>query len=375
MIGPAARIIVAVLVFAFLLVFWNLRPKSEISPPLVFQLPAPEASPAETPGLSWQFLPPIQDSGKAAVLPRAKTEAAPSPPTPFTLLPEPTLIPAPAEFLTLPLVSETELNIGLGGASNLSDYLDLFVSNVPAIKFELQKFEKVKHGPEGIIYLPNELVELGLESGDLLSIKESLSILKEFLLAKIDYLKGLRVSGAAVQLNSYMIGIDLLTAELIDKALKAADGTLAITELKSHYEKYQNTVSAYQERFKSGNLLSRDSDSLKSFFRFLGLRIKKVIAQTSSPFGGYITGVDECTCLGGYVMFLSPGFIGPAPGSYTVFISYATAASPLLFLYKQATPGHWILGNYAPTGGVCLTGRFCSPSAPFIGTVKMAGTS
>ena len=330
--------------------------------------PTPTSSPrAQTPAI----IRPQPSVGKVSPI------ALPTIPVPIPIF-TPTITPLTSDLLTLPTVNISELNIGAGGASNLPSFVSFFTENRTSIQFDLARFNTLLRREHNIPLLPVELIEKALADNNFAGIHESLVNYRDFLLAKINYLKSIPVKDAAVVLNQYMIGADRLTINLIDKAFEHESRLFTKFQLQDYLEKYLNTIAAYSQRFRSAGLTKSDYEpaaALHEFQKALAYFVPVARAQAGTlPFGGLITIIEECTCTGGYLFYMTPGYI-PAPAPGPIFISYATIASPLLFLNKMPFPGHWILGNYLLTPGTCHSAALCVPVGGFIGIVVMAGTS
>ena len=375
---PKAALIIVLLVIASIAGFWLISAPlpveeknnlvSDISPTnLVTE--EKNISPADPPPNLGRA--PLQ--GRAPIPPSAPKSVSP-PPAINIPLPTPAQPPITGEPLTFPAVLTSELLIAQDGVNSLAQYLEYFATSAKNINFDNAKFGEVLQAESSMILLPVDLIEKALNTNDFTGIHHSLDVEKEFLLAKIEFLKKIKVTGAAIKLNQYMIGADRLTLELIDKVFAVRSDSASKAALQSYLKKYSDTIEAYKEKFR-GSSLSRTENSniFNKLFEFLGIIPEQAQAATLG-FGGLITVIQECSCLGGYIMYLTPGFV-PAPGIGPMFISFATIVSPLLFLNKMPLPGHWILGNYLPTPGPCLSAALCVPSGGFIGIVTLAGTS
>lgn len=294
------------------------------------------------------------------------------PPPVFNVKPQPSL-----SLLDAPFVSESDLAIGAGGFSDLVSYADFFASNVKNIAFDTKQFQSLLKDNNGIALLPADLIDRAISDGDFSSILPSLIVFKNFLPAKVAYLKTIKVAPAAKDISIYMVRADLLTLELIDRAFEVKQGKMDIKSFESYYARYNNTIAQYRSLLRKdfGLTFSPNLSFIKEFLARIGIAPERALAVAIVPFGGLITATQECSCLGGYTITLTPGYNATVPGTYIFFVSYPFASSPLLFLNKLPFSGSWILGNYSVTPGPCLSAAACVPDGVFIGTVVMAGTS
>lgn len=89
-------------------------------------------------------------------------------------------------------------------------------------------------------------------------------------------------------------------------------------------------------------------------------------AEAIIPFGGKITKVSYCPCSGNYLIT-----VGLPVGGQFIYQPGVT----IVYAYVQITRrGVWVLGNWMP-GGVCLSGKSCSPKGFPLGTIEQVGTS
>ena len=273
-----------------------------------------------------------------------------------------------SELLLLPSVSDAELMIDPGGVTSTAGYLSYFAANQTAgIKFDYGKFAQVAKGENGIPLFSYELVGKVLGGDNFSSIRGSFNVQKEFLLAKINFFKSIKVGGEAVVLNKKMIAFDKLTLTLIDKASDFGDGKLSKSKLQDFYDKYQATAIANHEEFikKSGLLgLEYKDNFFYKLANFLGLA-NIVFAQI--PFGGAIAFTAPCTCPPtGLAITVGP----PVGGIF--YLTTPFIASPLFFPFKAPHIGAFILGLFEPVPVPCNIFPFCAFVLP---PVTMAGTS
>lgn len=299
--------------------------------------------------------------------------SSPTPSLGASIVPSPSGSPSTDDVLPLPVVADTEINISENGAGTIAQYLDVFSAEAKNVSFDFNRFSLITRDEYGMIILPDVLVSMGINAENFSEVQQSLSVYKDFLNAKISFLKTIPVTGDAKEISRSMIATDILTISLIDTALSSDK---SIEEISDYYQKYENSIKYYAKSFQRGISVSYPiRDFLRKMATLLPIS-QTAFAQsvTGLGFGGLITAIQECTCTAGFLLWLSPGY-NPAPGVWTFFLSYVTIASPLLFAYHSPIPGAWILGNYLPAPGPCLSAALCVPEGAFIGIIEYAGTS
>ena len=334
--------------------------------------------------------------------PTVSQSEPPPPPTSFTTAPLdlksliPVLPPAPLgesrKFLPLPAVALSELNVGEDGLDTFDSYLEYFTKNTKNINFDNLKFGKVLRHPSKMFLLPTELIDRALARGDWNVVHESLSIFKEFLSAKIDYLKSIKIKGPAVEWNRAMIGADRLTLELISKAFSLEARSISRAEFEDYYQKYQQTIDSQNKIFKSlGRSVPGEENIFIKFLQFVSLWPAMAEAQSIAglTFGGLITVNIPCLCIASFNLHFTPIYVAglgqlPLP-DFPLLITAATIASPLLYLYRAPVTGNWILGGFVPNGippqpleCIALIPTIppvCAPIDIFFGVITIAGTS
>lgn len=300
--------------------------------------------------------------------------------SPAPLFPVAPLIAA-REVLPLPAVDVSELNIGSDGIAAAYAYLEYFALHAGEVSFDGAQFAALQKNSSGLPLLPSDLIEQGLAAGTLAGGADSLRIQRGFIAAKIEFEKKIRVTGEAISLNQLMISADILTIELIDRALAVAENKRSISELKDYYSAYQNTISAYRPSVARAALPPEENGNFASrVLRDLGfLPIIERALAVSLGFGGFIVETLPCTCPpAGYVITLTPGYLVPGtPGAVKLYITYATISSPLLFLNKSPVQYRWVLGKHAPTPGTCweFDPDGCFPIDFWEGVVVYVGTT
>ncbi|MCX6731383.1 MAG: hypothetical protein NTX55_00080 [Candidatus Parcubacteria bacterium] len=284
------------------------------------------------------------------------------------------LKPAPSS-IQLPSVSNNEIIIDSKGVKTISDYINYFLTNSSKISFDGRKFKSVLKDGNGIFLFTPQLVEKAVKNGLTQEIKNSLLVHKEFIEAKLIFLKSIKVSGEAVNLHKKMIGFDKLTLELIQKTLDLENNKISKTELNDFYQKYVSRANLERKDFvKKIGLATDNSDPLKRIIVWLGLKDDFfAFAQSMPPFGGTIFEPIYCVC---NVGFLVPVGLPTPPVSGSLFVPLVFIGSPLFFEYKSLRPGAWWLGLYSPTIIPCLQPcpAGCCPVG-FSNLIYMAGTS
>jgi peptidoglycan hydrolase-like protein with peptidoglycan-binding domain len=132
--------------------------------------------------------------------------------------------------LLLPVVSDKEIFVDSIGLKTTEDYIIYFLKNSSNISFDNRKFETVLKDENGIFLLAPELTEKAIKESVGQEIKNSLLVQKEFIEAKLAFLKSIKVSNETVFLHKKMIGFDKLTLELIQKTMELESGKTSKTE-------------------------------------------------------------------------------------------------------------------------------------------------
>lgn len=328
--------------------------------------------------------PPFPEPGEPGVVHEQPSEPISPPTSPPTIpQPPPTVAPPPsaAELLPLPAVTDNELAISASGASTFSSYLEAFVQRGGELEFDGTKLDALPQNAGGFPLLVADLIEAAIRTGNFGGVRAPLGIHEELLTAKVAWERTIPVRESAVAASKTIIAVDRLTLDLIERAYAVADGTLTRRAFEEHYEQYQATLDFYRKQFRSAGGVSyespgRELSGLTKLLRVFGLS-PEVARAVAAPFGGFITFTRSCSCIGGYALYLTPGYV-PAPLTPAVlFLSYAVAATPAIFLNHAPVVGHWILGSYAPTPHPCLHDPpDCDPAGlPAIGNIITAGTS
>ena len=276
------------------------------------------------------------------------------------------------ETLTVPVLEDAEITFALDGAKTPQSYAEYFVEHRSEIQYDITLLNSIPKDAYGVITLPEDLIDNAITAKDIASIHDSLLRYSAFFEAKIQYEKRIPTAPSFAAFSKAVIGIDMLTRSLIDQAFSVEQGKSSFEDLKKYRDAYVATITATRDSFALGS-----NEKATKFFAWLKSFFGPPVyaAGLTNGFGGLITVIQECTCLGGYIMYLEPGYAPTGPSVYPIFISYATMASPLFYLNKSAVPDFWILGNYVLTPGPCLSAALCFPDGVFTGVVTMAGTS
>jgi hypothetical protein len=278
-----------------------------------------------------------------------------------------------AATLSLPDVSDGEISIDPSGTATTHDYIVYFASHYADVSFDNARFASVLKDKNGVILFAPALVEQALTDGNFQKIHDSLLALKDFSLAKIVFLKSIKVTSAAIPLDKETIAFEKLNVTLINDALAVESDSLSKDKLSQFYGQFMAAAGeASQNLLQQSGVFSLGihENFFTRIMQALGLE-HPTFAQSMGSFGGQITVIVPCPCSAGYLVTIGP----PVPAS--LFVSVAFLSSPLFFLNKMSTPGTWWLGLSSPAEAPCLvpsppTG--CVPAG--IGSVVyMAGTS
>ncbi|TSC82510.1 MAG: hypothetical protein G01um101420_343 [Parcubacteria group bacterium Gr01-1014_20] len=284
--------------------------------------------------------------------------------------PNPLFLPTPKERFELPQVLMSELVVDVTGAKDFSTYMDQVILLSQNITFSHERFYSVSKEAGETMLFAEDLIDKALRENNFSKYKNSFSIMKEFSDYKISTLKGVKVTGDAVDINQKAVAFEKLKLELLGEAEKLADNKITRSDFDSYYKKYNNTAFYYLEQFKgkySGLARGKDRGFWGGLADVFGLR-KIAEAFLPLPFGGLIGITIPCPCSFGLSITVSP----PVPGKF--FIS---AFGSRIFPFFKPFPASWILGDYAATPMVCLEPAFpvCIPIDFSQGMVIIAGTS
>jgi hypothetical protein len=326
---------------------------------------------------------PNQDPVSQLTIPSHDATILPSPDF-FTFFSPPPFISIPTSpivtLLEFPPVAVNELHIASDGVNDLSSFAEYFTRHINDIQYDISALHEVLRDDNGVILSPEDLVLAGLTAGNFSTVHPSLALYDAFLNAKIAFLKTVPVKISATNISQEIIGADMLTRNLIGKVFAAEAGVVSKETVAEYRTRYIETITTHQKEIvyheqQSENALVATVKFFLAFMQGGAVSVAHAQASVTLGFGGLITMIQECTCSGGYIMWLTPGYAPIGPATYPIFISYATIASPLLYLNKAAIPTRWILGNYLELPGPCLSVALCIPDGAYMGIVTMAGTS
>jgi hypothetical protein len=277
--------------------------------------------------------------------------------------------------LPLPIINDQEIIIDSSGVKTTEDYIIYFLKNSSNISFDGKKFETVLKDENKIFLLVPQLAEKAVKEGVNQQIKESLLVQKEFIDAKLTFLKSIKVSGGTVSLHKKMIGFDKLTLELLQKTLDLESNKISKTELDNYFNRYQALAEFERNKLlKEVGLAMEKPDPFKKLITWLGLEDWFYVwAAGLPPFGGAIVTPIYCTCNLGFWIVVGPP---TPPVSGSLFVPLSFIGSPLFFSYESLRPSAWWLGLYTPAIIPCLqyVGIACVPVG-FGNLIYMTGTS
>jgi peptidoglycan hydrolase-like protein with peptidoglycan-binding domain len=277
--------------------------------------------------------------------------------------------------LSLPAVSDQEIIINSSGNKTIEDYITYFLKNSSNISFDGQKFEKVLKDENKIFLLVPQLAEKAVKKGVNQQIKESLLVQKEFIDAKLAFLKSIKVSGEAVSLHKKMIGFDKLTLELLQETLNLESNKISKTELDDYLKSYLAVSEIERNKLlKEIGFVMGKPDPFKKLITWLGLEDWfYALAAGLPPFGGTIGAPVSCLCSSA---FLVPVGLPTPPAAGFLFVPFSFLGSPIFYANKSMRPGAWWLGFYNPAIIPCLVP--CPPACCPVGRgnlIYMTGTS
>ncbi len=284
--------------------------------------------------------------------------------------PNPMFLPTPKERLELPLVPTSELAVDATGAKDFSTYMDQVILLSQNITFSHERFFSVSKEAGGTMLFAEDLIDKALKENNFPKYKNSFAIMKEFSDYKISTIKGIKVTGEAIDINQKAMAFEKLKLELLGEAERLADNKITRSDFDSYYKKYNNTVFYYLEQSKgkySGLAGKKNQGFWAGLADVFGLR-KVAEAFLPLPFGGLISVTLVCPCNFGLSITVGP----PVPGKF--FIS---GFGSRIFPFFKPLPGSWILGDYSATPVPCLEPAppICVPIDGSQGVVIIAGTS
>jgi len=325
----------------------------------------------EIPPLS-QLVSQVPSSSSFTITTTPQNRAAPSTKTQSNISPTASLLP-------LPSVPNSELSVVFGGAQSFEEFVRVLIDPDAPFLFERERFASLLKEDDGIPYSVTDLMNMSLASGKWVAVEPSLVTLQDFIKARIAYVKTVKVSGGAVEFARTMVAFDMLTAGLLDEVV--ANGGKPSGELQRKVAVYAAT-GAYQNQEIGSRVREQASSRTPDIFGFFSKLIpfipQNAYAQAGgkSPFGGKINFRKDCTlCNFGFIITLKNAV---DDSSLSLFISWATFASPLFYINKNPTSGQNIIGLYNKESGECKQPRCkgkCCRVDNYDGKLYMAGTS
>ncbi len=288
--------------------------------------------------------------------------------------------------LSLPAVSDNEIIIDSTGVSTTENYIEKFLidtSSTSTFSFDARKFNSVIKDENGVFLFIPDLAEKTIQDGVNQKIKDSLSVNKEFINAKLDYFKSMKVFGEAIALHKKMIGFDKLTLQLAQKISDFGDNKISKTDLSNFFDQYKNLAeSERKELLKKVGLITQKPSLLKRIISMFGIEDQFLaLAAGLPPFGGRIGIPFDCDCSYSYLISVGPP---TSPISGSLIVPFTFLASPLFYIWDSLRPTAWWLGLYSPAIVPCFVisccpcpGGCCPCCIPvgFGNLIYMTGTS
>ncbi len=285
----------------------------------------------------------------------------------------------PAESpLPLPPVRDSELSVALGGVQSFDEFAGIIVDSGAKLQFERARFVSILRESDGVPYAVADLMDMALLPGGWAAAKPSLLTVRDFVAARIAYVKTVKVSGGAVELARAMVAFDMLTEGLLNELL-ASDGNPSV-QLRQKISAYDAAGTYYNNEF--GKRAWQTSFHAPDIFNVLtqlsSFFVRRAHAQVGGkpPFGGKISFRMDCSvCNTGFVIHLNNAV---NDSSLALFVSWSTFASPLFYINKNPNAGQNIVGLYNRESGQCeqpvCEGECCAVDN-YDGKLYMAGTS
>jgi len=284
------------------------------------------------------------------------------------------------KLMKLPEIKDEEIQISPNGYSDAIEYVRFYLTGLdltPDIKDDpklfqyawnlLEEFRRKKEIP---VFSPYPYIKDFLENKN--SNKEDLiqklSLLKKIREIEIRELKKIKIASNLKDLHKKFIINAYLDIILINDFFKYLEGEMPKDNFLVIFNDYESSKSKLSKEVIKMFLASNKSTTSK--YQFF---IKEAKAQSlfSTPFGGKIYFIFDCTCSLAYLVFIGP----PSPA--IILVPYSFLGSPLNYLWRNITTvGVWALGLYLPFPPPCLVGKACIP-APYQpdGLIFMSGTS
>jgi len=251
--------------------------------------------------------------------------------------------PLSEETLALPLIPDSELAVDSSGVKTAEEYIKHFIAFSGEVQFDSKRFQSALRNSDGVAILPANLMEQALERNSFVEIKPSLLIWKEFISAKLAFMKGIKVYGEAVLVQKRMLGFDELTLGLIEDALKVEEGKMMRAEFENFFKKFRAT--ARQENRELGKQfqlarLQRDGGFFDRLLAWFGIL---PVSAANPPLGATLGQPLMCTCENAYWIPVT----GPTvPPIGSIWVPMTFLSSPLYYDNQTMRAGVWWLGLY-----------------------------
>lgn len=254
-------------------------------------------------------------------------------------------------IFNVPAVSDSELNINTDGAASEEEYYNSFSESLSKIGFTNEEFNGLKKDKNSRPYSLEELSQQAVFGADLRELKPSFQAWHNLDEKVSDALKKIAVSQQMLSFHRSMVVWYKYHSQL---AQKLGDENLPASEINDLYNQYLENAKIYLP--KSQELLSKSENP-----RFFGLFSFVKIAYSSGfyHFGGMVLSWAD-TCTNGAAISVGP----PRGGLLWIYYS-VWAANP--YLWKNLSPGAYILGRALYGPGVCNKGHVSYP----IGTAQI----
>lgn len=265
----------------------------------------------------------------------------------------------------IPLVPDSQLTIRSNGIADMSAYLEYFAMNMGSSSVDMALVAQARKSDNGAPLPPLAAIDAAIADKNFSSISGSIALYRDLITKKIAFFKTIPVTGLGIAINKKMIGVDILTLELLDRADQVRTGAT----LQASFERwYADYLSALETERLALTEATQGPVSSAAPDWFVNATQPKTAEAAGFPFGGMIATITYCTCDGGLAVS-----VGPPRGGY-FYASLPFLASPLLFLYRMLHPGAWVLGTYVPAPGCWMyIGYGCVPTN--FQMMTMAGTS
>ena len=250
--------------------------------------------------------------------------------------------PATATLLALPNVPDSEIVISPSGVSTALNYLTYFGTHSKDVIFDGKKFDNVLKDKNGIILFVLGLIEKAIADNNFPEVTSSLSIQKEFTEAEINFLKSIPVSGIAIAINKENIGLEELTAGVIDKALAVSSGLVSKNDFINYYNQFNATAESVRRGFvaQSGVLsLNKPTSLADRILGILGIGTAANAQAVDVPFGGTIDLLQPCPCNLGVNVVIGP------PSARRSFCAPCISRDTTFFRLQDDVRGRMVVGE------------------------------